>query len=419
MKVRLTARGATAAIAVFFAAKIASGLLLLKLSAAMLPVEAFSVFSQFLLLGALITTIAVGGAQNGIVRQVAAGDAAALRRSVFAAGLLWMAASLVVTVATLAFAGSISEALTGRPTFAWLTPLLTMAALLSAPGQIACAALTGLGRTRASLVAQAAGLCIGTAAAAALLFQGMAATAALAFYLGSLATGPVAWLLLLRGAAPLGRMPLVDAIAEARVLLRFSGGFVIVASTTALTLFGLRYAYLAAFDAEALGYWLVAQRISDTSTQLLGLFMIQYVVPVYAPSAPEERRPILVRSWLIGTAMMLALLLVFAAFPALWVRLLLSSAYLPAVGMILAYMAGDVLRVTASLIMHAALARSRVMLYASIDLAAIAVMGAVTLVLIARGEKLAPVIGYVTAYGAVAITIAMIALACRRRSTPV
>lgn len=408
MKVPLSARGASTAIAFFFAAKIASGLLLLKLSAAALPVDGFGFFSQFLLFGALITSVAVAGVQAGVVREVAAGDAEALRRVVAGAGVLWGAAAAVIGPISLLFARPISEALCGSPEFAWAVPPLAFAALLSGPTQIACAVLTGLGRVRASLTAQAAGLAVGSAAAAVLLLQGAAVPAALAFYAGSLAAVPVA-VLPLRSIGTLGRLRAREAIAEARLLLRYSGSFVLVTSMTTLTLFALRYSYLSAFDTHALGYWMVAQRISDTSTQLLGLFMVQYVVPAYAAAAPESRVAILRRSWLIGTGTMLALLLIFAAAPSLWIGLLLSRDYLPATWMILGYMAADVLRGTTSLAAHAALARSRLMLYAAVDISAVGLMAVITLTLIAQRDAAAPVIGYFAAYATLAVLIAVLA----------
>ena len=414
MRRALTAGGASLAIGGFFIIKIASGLFLLKLSAAWLSVADFGIFAQFLLLGALITTIAVAGAQNGIVRQVAAGDEFILRRAVSAGFLLWsVTLALVIALATL-FAAHISVALTGSPHLALTVPAVAIAAMLSGPGQIACSALTGLGHTRASLGAQAAGLLASTAAAAILIARGQAAAAAVAFYAGALVTAPIAWPML-RAIVPNLMLRHAGARAEARHLLGFGAALVSVAGSSALILFGLRYAYLQATDPRQLGYWLVAQRISDTSTQLLGLFMMQYFVPAYAAAPVPSRRGVVWRSWLLGSAAMLVLLLAFAAAPRLWVPLLLSSAYLPAVGMILVYMAGDMLRTSASLAMHSALAESRIVTFAAIEIATMTLMAVITLVLIAARQPLAPALGYLLAYLGAALVIAVVVVIRRRR----
>lgn len=402
MKVKQTVQAATAAIAMFFAAKMASGLFLLKLSSTMLSVTGFGVFSQFLLAGALTTTIAVAGAQNGVVRQVATSDQNVIDRSMAAAGLLWVVASSILIAVSLLFSEGLSLALTGQRNFAQIVPLVVGAATLSGPGQIACAVLTGLGRTKGSLAAQAAGLIAGTAMASFLLASGTPEFAAFGYYAGSLVTVPLGIYLVRRSAVL--RLPEVsEIIAEVPVLLRYSAGLVAVTSSTALLLFGLRYFYLSAFGAEALGYWLVAQRISDTSTQLLGLFMIQYFVPAFGASNGDDRRAVMRDSFLIGTGAMLLLLAVFIAGSRLWVHLLLSDSYIPAIGMIMIYMTGDVFRATSSLAMYAALTESKVMQYALIDTLAVALMAAITLLLIANNVERAPGLGYACGYAIVAL----------------
>jgi O-antigen/teichoic acid export membrane protein len=399
-------KSAVAALPLFFALKVLSGLALLKMSALHLPVSGFTAFAQFLLLGAMLNTIAVGGAQNGLVRQAAAaaGDRHALARAKGAGFLIWVAAILALGLPMILLRGEVAELLTGQREQAWAIPWIVALALLAGPGQIYCALLTGCMRAPTSLASQGLGLLAGTAAAVVLLIDQQPVWAAIAFYAGTLLTVPVSWLALRRH--DILMLPLRELVSEARVLLGYSGAFVFIAVFTSLVLFGVRYVYLSAFGLETLGYWMVAQRVSDTSTQLLGLLMVQVFLPSYTPVRDgSEGRAILRRTWLAGMAVMGGFLVCFAIAPELIVRVFLSERYLPAIGMILAYMAGDVLRVSASLGMHAAFAHGRLGRYIAIEVGAMALFAAITLALTSAGETQAPVIGYVAAYAVAALII--------------
>ena len=119
----------------------------------------------------------------------------------------------------------------------------------------------------------------------------------------------------------------------------------------------------------------------------------------------NEGRAILRRTWLTGMAVMAGFLVCFAIVPELIVRVFLSERYLPAIGMILAYMAGDVLRVSASLGMHAAFAHGRLRRYIAIEVGAMSLFAVITLALTSAGESEAPAIGYVAAYAAAALIV--------------
>ena len=61
-------------IAVYFAIRVLSALVLLKLSTAFLPVEQFANFAQFLAFSSLLNMAVVAGAQNGLIREAAAAN---------------------------------------------------------------------------------------------------------------------------------------------------------------------------------------------------------------------------------------------------------------------------------------------------------------------------------------------------------
>lgn len=402
--------GPLASVPVFFGLRVASAALLLKLSTTFLPVADFAVFSQLMIFSALLNLVAVGGVQNGLVRQAAAaGSAEDLGRTQSAAFAIWGAVLPVLALAVLIGSDAISHILVGTSAERQAVIAITLLVLPAGPGQIWCAILSGRKRTASSLGAQAAGLAVSTAGAGWLITQDQAVAAALAFASGGLATMAVAFLL----AAPLRLTwaPLRSAISEAHDLLRYSAAFATTAGFTAIVLFGLRWFYRDAFGPDALGYWLAANRISDMSTQLLGLFMIQFFVPHLAATKTEPaRRALVLRCWAAGAAAMAAILVVFTAASEPLVRIFLSEAYLPAIPAIRTYMLGDVFRVWVSLAMFAAFATGRPGRYAAVEVGTLATMAAITTALVLAGEVRAPMEGYVGAYAIAAVFVTAVFL---------
>lgn len=395
-----------AALPLFFALKVASGLIILKVSAVALPVAGFSVFSQFLLFAALLNVVATGGAQYGLIRQVSVAlsdDEVARAQS--AAFAMWMATALLIGVPLVLARGWVSIALVGTPSAGWAVPPIVALMLLGGLGQVACSVLTGLGRVAGSLAAQGIGLAVALAGCLAALAQGEALWGVIAFSAGPFVAGLVAFPL-----ARAHRFPLHaprQLVVEIRALLRFSGATMALALFTPFILFAIRYLYREQFGIEALAFWLVANRISDTSVQLMGLYAYQLFIPRYAAIAnPFAARRVLMGSWAILTAVMALFLGIFALAPELIVRVILSSRYLPAIGVIEIYMLGDVFRATVMIAMHQAFARAQLRRYVMIEVYAMVLFAVITVILLQLGEERAPFLGYTLAYGVMAAGLA-------------
>jgi O-antigen/teichoic acid export membrane protein len=404
-----------ASVPAFFLFRIAAGLLLLKLSASRLAVEGFTAFSQLMLFAALLNLVAIGGAQNGLIRQAAASpDIDALSGVQGAALLIWRRIAPVLAIVIAAASGWLSKVLVGTSQEWWAVIAIGWVALTAGPGQIWCSILSGRKRVVPSLVAQALGLLVGTALAALLIIEGHALAATIGFACGSLVTMGAAYRFVSR--LGMNRVPRAVARAEAPRLLNYSAAFAATTSFSSIVLFGLRSHYRAHFGTAALGYWLVANRISDMSTQLLGLFLIQFFVPHFAMLRSESgRRTLMLRCWALGAAVMGAIPLVFSLLARPLVHVFLSDAYLTAIPAIQTYMIGDLMRVWASLAMYAAFAGGRPSHYAGIEIATLSLMGLITLTLIAAGDPRAPLTGYCAAYATTA-TIVTLAFLWSNRS---
>lgn len=399
---------------IFFGVRIASALVLLKLSATHLPVHGFTVFAQLMAFAALLNLIAVGGTQNGVIREAAAAEDHAALGAVHGAALaIWAIAAPVIGLGVLIGAPAIADLLIDAP-HRW--PLIVSQAglaLAAGPGQIWCSILSGRGRASFSLAAQAAGLLVATAAAAWLISRHQAEFAALAFAAGPLLTMALAFVF----ARPLhlALAPAGVVRTEARRLLGYSASIAATTGFSAIMLFGLRSVYRDHFGVTTLGYWMAANRISDLSTQFLGLFMVQFFVPHVATLTEDaRRRRLVVQCAAAGTAVMAGALLVFTLGAPLLVHLFLADTYLPAIPVIRTYMIGDTMRVLVSLAMFSAFARGRPGRYAAIEIATLAMMAGITLTLIGMGDPRAPQIGYASAY-ALSAGIAVLLFLTRRR----
>jgi O-antigen/teichoic acid export membrane protein len=389
----------------FFGLRIALAVGLLKLSASSLPVSGFAVFSQLTLFATLLNTLAICGAQNGVIRQAAAArDAGELLRTQTAAFAVWSAAAPLALLVVLVGKGFVSDILVGTSA-EWPAVLaITVAALVGAPSGIWCALLTGRKHVAQSLSAQGAGLIAGASAAAWRIMAHDASGAALAFAAGPIVTGCVALPFTLKLGLPL--IPARWSWPPVKALLRYSAAFAVTTGYASVVAFGLRWLYRDHFGATQLGYWLASSRVSDMSTQLLGLFMIQMFVP-HVAMLPDEggRRAFLVRCWAAGAGVMTFALAVFSVASRPLIHLFLSDAYLPAASIIQVYMIGDVLRVWPSLAMHTAFANGQPLRYAGIEVGALTLMAVVAAALTMAGDPAAPQTGYVIAYAVAAFAV--------------
>jgi O-antigen/teichoic acid export membrane protein len=317
--------------------------------------------------------------------------------------LVWLVACGLAGIALSLSADLISTLLTHTSRFGGVIRWTIVASCIIGAGQIFCSALTGLGRIGAGLFAQACGLVAGGASALAILTKGDAPGAVLAFVYGSALTTPIAAALVVRHAAwrryDTGRLR-----QEISGLLSYSGSILLSGSFAPLCLFALRYVYSSVFGLAALNNWLVANRVSDVSTQLLGLFMAQWYLPTSARSrtVADGRRAIRA-SFVVGTLVMASLAFAFWILSPVLVPLALSRRYVPAAPLILAYMIGDVCRVSTSIAVYTALARRKMWTYLTLEMVSAGLFAGLAALLIAGHWLLAPYVGYVSAFALMAV----------------
>ena len=317
-------RGRLAAIGSFFAIKVAIGAAIVLGSARVLGVNDFAAFSQFFLLSGYLMLLSSGGAVNGVIQRVAAaqGDCAGEASVLRAALMLWAGANGLALMASLLFPSSISRFLVSDERFAAAILPLAMLLSIGGMGQLFAAVLTGRGRISLSLGFQGVGVAIGGFGAFVLLLARMPIAAVLAF-----AAGPVfATILAAAGVRDLFvRVRYVPGRQDLRYLLGHSTAFTAVAAIPPAAIFWIRAQYQDAFDLTALGFWLAANRISDISSQLIGLYLAQIFLPAASgkPLADHARRHAVLTA-VAGMALFALPLAGFLIAPDFWVRIFLA-----------------------------------------------------------------------------------------------
>lgn len=381
---------------VYFAVKLCFGLAIIKLSAEYLSPVNFATFTQLFFYLAFVNTISGGGVQNGLIRQIAAsrtdGDA---QKFLTAGQIIWATTATIIGAIALLYRESLSQLLTSDVQHSSIIAMLTLASLASGGIQIYGAVLTGRGRGARSLFAQTVGLLVSGGACCYFLWLGKAEHAVLAFAAGQGAAAVLCWMLV--RVEGLVRVVGADGtVAAIAILLRYSGSFLIAASVMPITLLLTRFVYREAFGLTALNDWLAANRISDTSTQFLGIFLIQFVLPALAGAHDtQKKREILRKAFGLCTAGFALALLLFIASSTWVIPLILSDRFLGATWLIALYMAGDILRVSTSLLSNAALARRALGFYIAAEVAQPAIFATGLLLGIAWGYTSAPAYAYV------------------------
>ena len=407
------------AIAIFFGLKFIFGLALIGISSSYLNVSGFVSFSQLFLFFALLATVSAAGVQHGLARRIATaeGDDQVEQAATAAAFRIWVVASAALCIAAYILRQALSKLLVGDYSLANAIPLATIAGTVGGYGVLACAILNGRQRAPVSLILQSIGLVVGGALCIWSLLKGDPVAAVLGYAAGPILTSIMAAIILYRGRIRFGPFQKFEW-HDARLLLGYSIAFLAIAVIMPGTLFGLRQIYRESFGTDFLGYWLAASRVSDVTSQILGLYMAQIFLPQVArETKPRQLRKLLRTTLLIGSTVMLGGWVVFLIGAPFFVTTFFSPAYLPAIPFIAGYLLGDGLRVTASMAMHWMLARQRLVAAISIEIGTALIMTAYLLILVTLGYREAPFWAYPAAYGTIGVLVfALVLLNTKTRS---
>lgn len=402
------------AVGAFFSLKFALGLGLIGISSSHLSIADFVVFSQLFLFFALLSTVAAAGVQNGLTRQIAfaSGDRDAEHRAVAAAVRIWAIASLIIILLATIFRTNISHLLIGDASLSVAVPYITLAGAGGGCGTLACSILAGRQRAPTSLMLQSAGLMASGLLCIWWLMAGDPVGAVLGYAAGPLLTSGLATIVVRRDGFRFGRAE--GQWQEVKSLLGYSLAFLCIAVVMPVTLFALRPVYLESFGTDKLAYWLAANRVSDVTSQILGLYMAQVFLPQISTNLDTQKsRHVMVTTLFIGSTVMLSGWALFSLAAPFFVTTFFSEKFLPAIPFISGYLLGDGLRVTTSLAMHYMLARRHLRWAVGIELGTASLLVAYMLLFTSLGHSEAPYWAYSGVYAT--ITLIILPMLFRRR----
>lgn len=403
-------RQSLVAVAGFFALKAVIGFLILAISAKKLAVTDFATFSQLFLYLALLGSVAAAGVQNGVIREVAAAKGELRTEQLFVLGSIavWVCFAVICATSVFLFRNTIAIILIGSTHLAGTIVLLTIAALLTGLGTLLCSALSGSGRAPVSLFIQGVGLVVGGGLCLTRLQAGDAVGAVLFYATGPLCTVFLALWASRRWLHTTG-IHWAAIINVARGLLSYSATFLVVASALPFVLFGVRYVYRLDFGPVWLGYWLMANRASDVTTQVIGLYLSQVFLPHVTRSGSGEVRLREIRRTLaLGVAVAGTGAAVFAIGSSWIISFVLSDRYLAALPFILGYLAGDMFRVGGNVALYTVLAARKLVLFMAIEVGLALLVGVSILIGIALGYPSAAYWGYFCAHAVAFIAVLLL-----------
>ncbi len=264
-------------------------LALMKFLAVRFGTEGFGQLSQILALGALFSVLAGGGLTNGIVRNLAATEAA--ERAAWIKASLPIAAICAIVLALVAFVlyETAASALFPGQDLGFVLIVIGMSQAIVGFGNIALAYLSGTHNLKAFTLANAAG-----SIAAALFVGGLAYTAG--FRGAAAGCAAMALMPALAGMLIAARTIHWADLARARfdptrawALLKFGGSMYLAAAAVPLAWVYIRSDLAMREGWQAVGLWQSVSRISEAYMQVFGVLFMNYALPQLAAAPAGER----------------------------------------------------------------------------------------------------------------------------------
>jgi hypothetical protein len=179
----------------------------------------------------------------------------------------------------------------------------------------------------------------------------------------------------------------------------FLGAYLVAASAMPISLFFMRAIYRELFGVEALSSWLLANRISDVSTQLIGIYMAQLILPNISISIGRPTLSVSFKAVLSYITTLTVALTLVALFALLFLNQsvikIIPNMFFESKNIIILYMVGDILRVYVSFLYFFSLASNRPWLGASIELSNAAIFAGALALGLFVGLDSAPGYAYV------------------------
>ncbi len=407
----------TAGFAAVTVVKAGAGLLIVKVISAGFGPEAFGQLAQLMTVVAIVSMLAGGGTTNALIQSlVSAVSEQDRQRRLTAAFKIYLAQSIIVSVALIAGNALFARFLLQDNTLSWLFLLLAATQWVVGANNLSQAMLTAMQRSRVIILSNMIGTCVGAFVFIACVWPGNYAGAALGIVLYPV-VGAVIGLWFAAKTIPLSWRRPVWATTRDDItnLLSYSGVVVISLAAVPLAQIYVRDIVGGRFGWEVVGYWQTVLKISDVYMQFFGMLMIYQALPYYSAAtslADLDKRWRHVMYPILG--LMVGGLCLFYVLREFVLRVLFSEAFLPAQQFVLPCIVGDFFRIAGVFFVFYGISQGARLMPILFDLTQAILLIAVAILLLPVYEGMAP--AYATLFAGLGGFIVMVAMRAVRRS---
>lgn len=388
-----------------------NGLVVLKILALYTNPAEFGYLSQIMGVIGLSGMLAAGGIGNGLTRQLAASRNAKDQHRWLAAALkIYLVASAILAIILLAASWSLAQWLVNDAGYTVVFVCLAAGQAIVGVSNLAQSTAAARGDYLFTLRISIVGAVGGSIFVGAGVFFGGVIGGAIALVINAAMPGVVA--IIIKWHSLLRLVDRVDEIvvrSDIFVLVKYASVALAGAASLALSQIASRNIVGKSLGWDAVGFWQTVVKISDVYMQLISIVLVGYVLPRLSRySGFRSMHSEFLR--LCGTLCSIFLVTATAiyAFRDFVISLLFSSAFLPATGLLLPQLLGDLFRVIAVCLSVALMARGLTLMSMLYE----ALQGILTLILtiaiLDHSAIAAPVQAYCLTYATLMLFLAYV-----------
>ncbi len=352
--------------------KIVAGLVVIKLLAEYLSVESFGRVGQFSTLIAILSGLAGGAINRGLIRYLAEHDGDSNETDAYlrVSFTIWFVTSVITALILVVFSGQLSKLLVQSEEFQFVFFFLAGLNFFAGLHNIQLAVLSGNKRYGLFSMAQIFGLIMGTIAFAIMLITNATIGAILGFafmaFFNALASGWFAWR---EGLIRVNHLALDFNSEIARKLLKYTAMLIVGIIAVPASQIVTRSLIADQFGWQEAGYWMALVRLSDVYFMFFGVFLANYGLVLFASAKSQEDLIASVKN-IYSVTVPASIVVILAIFflKDFVVGTAFSEQYLPITKYLRYQLSGDFLRLIEVVISYIFLARGKVLFFCGLEI---------------------------------------------------
>lgn len=403
------------------AVKLAAGLVLFKYLAWQFGPSTFGLLTQVMGITAIFYLFAGGGITNGIIRNISATTSETERRRWMSAGTtITVLSSIALAAVALMLALFGDRAIFGESGYRLVFVGIAAAQVLVGFGNLALAYFSGIGDNRTFAAVQIVANILSLLLLIALTEGAGLGGAILGLILGPAAIGAVALWRFSRQVPHYNIFHIVWNRPLLKDLLSYAAVMASSVAAVPLAQLLIRIDLSERLGWDVVGYWQAAAKISDANMQVIGVIIINYLLPqLSSQQDAASALRMLSRTGVRMLGLFIVLCGLIYAVRDYLILIIYSKQFLTAADLILPQLVGDTLKAATLLLYYYFMSRGRVLVVFVSELILGIAIYVLYLVLVPSHGAIAPIYAYATAYaGALFLMTGLLLVAKRGADSP-